>query len=210
MWHALAGHGPDPNKIKALDFACLSMIAARGSKGIYQHELVKLSGQDKRSLPARTDRLHNDGYIEKTRAAFQQLQPRKIVNTSHLILKRFAKSEPSAQSQNSPKHLSVDEYTESINNEDEDSNKQVGRPQWTPYRSLSSQIFELVAHSGTQGMTMKVSSRFRLSTGGTDPEQRPFAKGFSATMSASPWMNTLCGLWSVGNYRNLYIFVTFL
>ena len=162
MWHALAGHGPDPNKIKALDFACLSMIAACGSKGIFQHELVKLSGQDKRSLPARTDRLHNDGYIEKTRAPFQQLHPRKIIKTSHLVLKRFAKSESSAKLQTSPEPSSVDEHIESTNDKDGDSNGQVGRPvpHWTPYRSLSSQIFELVARSGAEGMTMKVSLSF--------------------------------------------------
>ena len=65
MWQVAAGHGPDPSKVPALDFACLSIIAARGPKGILQPELVAVSGQDKRSLPTRTDRLQQNGYIEK-------------------------------------------------------------------------------------------------------------------------------------------------
>ena len=65
MWQVAAGHGPDPVKVSTTEFACLSIIAARGSKGILQPELVEISGQDKRSLPRRTDQLHRNGYIEK-------------------------------------------------------------------------------------------------------------------------------------------------
>lgn len=162
MWHALAGHGPDPNKIKALDFACLSMIAARGPKGIYQHELVRLTGQDKRSLPARTDRLHDDGYIKKTRTSVQQLQPKKIINTSHLVLKRFVESTSSVPMQNNLSRLSVDEGNENGNEHDGDLiGQETGHvPQWTPDRSWSNQIYELVAQSGTKGMTMRVRLKF--------------------------------------------------
>lgn len=66
MWHALTGHGVDYSKIATLDFLCLSIIAAAGPKGITQTELVKLSGQDKRSVPKRTQNLFEDGYITKT------------------------------------------------------------------------------------------------------------------------------------------------
>ena len=66
MWHALTGHGVDYSKIPSLDFACLSIIAAAGPKGIIQPELVKLSDQDKRSVPQRTQRLFEKGYITKT------------------------------------------------------------------------------------------------------------------------------------------------
>ena len=66
MWHALTGHGVDYSKVPSLDFACLSIIAAAGPKGITQPELVKLSEQDKRSVPRRTQNLFERGYITKT------------------------------------------------------------------------------------------------------------------------------------------------
>lgn len=66
MWHALTGHGVDYSKVPSLDFACLSIIAAAGPKGITQPELVKLSNQDKRSVPRRTQNLFEKGYIAKT------------------------------------------------------------------------------------------------------------------------------------------------
>lgn len=66
MWHALTGHGVDYSKIPPLDFTCLSIIAAAGPKGIIQQELVKLSDQDKRSVPRRTQKLFENGYIAKT------------------------------------------------------------------------------------------------------------------------------------------------
>lgn len=66
MWYALTGHGVDYSKVPVLDFACLSIIAAAGPKGIMQPELVKLSDQDKRSVPRRTQNLFEKGYITKT------------------------------------------------------------------------------------------------------------------------------------------------
>lgn len=65
MWHALTGHGVDLSKIPQLEFACLCIIAAHGPKGIMQPGLVRLSGQDKRSVPRRTQRLCDNGYIVK-------------------------------------------------------------------------------------------------------------------------------------------------
>lgn len=65
MWHALAGHGVDLSKIPQLEFACLCIIAAHGPKGIMQPGLVRISGQDKRSVPRRTQRLCDNGYIVK-------------------------------------------------------------------------------------------------------------------------------------------------
>ncbi|KAI4237140.1 MAG: hypothetical protein LQ349_002064, partial [Xanthoria aureola] len=83
-WQALTGHAFDPDKIPRLDFACLSIIAAHREQGILQPDLVRISGQDKRSVPQRTQRLHDEGYISKTPV---------LVNRSHtsrLILKRYA------------------------------------------------------------------------------------------------------------------------
>ncbi|KAL9608894.1 MAG: hypothetical protein Q9167_006290 [Letrouitia subvulpina] len=84
-WQALAGHRPDPSKIPKLDFACLSIIGARKEAGILQPELVRLSGQDKRSVPDRTRRLYERGYIDKIPVLVKQS------HTSKLTLKRFAK-----------------------------------------------------------------------------------------------------------------------
>lgn len=65
-WQAVAGHPVDLKKLSAMQFILLSIIAAHGADGIQQPELVRLSGQDKRSVPHRTDELAKAGYIEKT------------------------------------------------------------------------------------------------------------------------------------------------
>ncbi|KAF2742044.1 hypothetical protein M011DRAFT_296951 [Sporormia fimetaria CBS 119925] len=64
-WQAVAGHGVDLKKVPEMQFVLLSIIAAHGPEGIHQPDLVKLSGQDKRSVPKRTDDLARAGYIEK-------------------------------------------------------------------------------------------------------------------------------------------------
>jgi len=210
MWHALAGHNPDLNKIKALDFALLSMIAARGPKGIHQHELVKLSGQDKRSLPARTDRLHDDGYIKKQRVSVQQFNPKRLLNTSHLMLKRFVKDSVSQSKQVS---TATTPANRAIDVRDEDHSEQGAAqrglaaidqiepasqngctprliPQWTPDRNLSNQIFNLVALSGIQGMTMRVSPKIQISRLRTeipaDHMHRTFGRTYLVNMFGSP------------------------
>ena len=91
-WYAAAGHGPDLERIPALEFACLSIIAAHGSNGILQPDLVKISGQDKRSVPVRTQNLHNKGYIVKKAMLFAGNR------TSKCTLKRFANDAPLPQS----------------------------------------------------------------------------------------------------------------
>ena len=91
MWHALTGHEPDPSRLKELDFVLLSIIASYGTKGILQHDLVRVSGQDKRSLPHRTDRLHEHGYIEKKKISsllWEEDYARKV-HTSLCTLRRF-------------------------------------------------------------------------------------------------------------------------
>ena len=84
MWYAAAGHAPDYNRVPRLDFVLLSIIAARRGKGILQPDLVRVSGQDQRSVPKRTQRLHDGGYIEK------KAVHAKGNRTSLCILKRFA------------------------------------------------------------------------------------------------------------------------
>ena len=86
MWLAICGHLPDPSKVVPLEFVLLSIIASTREKGILQIDLANASGQDKRSVPNRTDRLHARGYIEKRR-----IQVRGAL-TSLLILRMFAEA----------------------------------------------------------------------------------------------------------------------
>lgn len=90
MWHALTGHGVDHSRIPPLDFVCLSIIAAAGPQGIIQPELVKISDQDNRSLPKRTQALFEKGYITKTPIVLGSIR------TSICTLRRFI-TVPNAQ-----------------------------------------------------------------------------------------------------------------
>ena len=85
IWLALTGHEPSRNKVFDTEIALLSIIASHKSAGILQTDLTRSSGQDKRSVPKRTDALAAKGYIEK----------RTVLTTQHrtslCILKRFFK-----------------------------------------------------------------------------------------------------------------------
>lgn len=84
MWHAVAGHGPDLQRIPKFEFVCLSMITSRREQGILQADLTRSTGQDKRSVPRRTQNLHKHGYIEKKPVLFNGGR------TSWLYAKQFA------------------------------------------------------------------------------------------------------------------------
>lgn len=84
IWLALTGHSPDLSRCPRLEFACLLVIAAHGQAGIHQGDLIRLTGQDKRSLPKRTHELARKGYIEKKVVFFRRQR------TSHLRLRRYA------------------------------------------------------------------------------------------------------------------------
>lgn len=64
-WIAIAGHPIDLKKVPGSEFVLLSIIARAGPGGIAQPTLQKISGQDKRSIPERTNKLQAKGYIEK-------------------------------------------------------------------------------------------------------------------------------------------------
>ncbi|KAJ6062084.1 uncharacterized protein N7446_006204 [Penicillium canescens] len=85
-WFAITGHEPDESKVMPLELVLLSIIASRKSEGIVQPELVKLSGQDKRSVPTRTDKLQAKGYIDKRPVQIRGSR------TSLCTLKRFLRS----------------------------------------------------------------------------------------------------------------------
>lgn len=84
MWHAVAGHGPDLQRIPRFEFICLSVITSRREKGILQADLMKSTGQDKRSVPGRTQNLCKHGYIEKKPVLFNGGR------TSWLYAKKYA------------------------------------------------------------------------------------------------------------------------
>ena len=87
MWLAVAGHGPDNDKVQRLDFQCLMAIASCRENGILQTDLIRVTGQDKRSVPPRTQRLYEHGYISKVSVTA------KAARTSMLFLRRFAPKE---------------------------------------------------------------------------------------------------------------------
>ncbi|KAL9622568.1 MAG: hypothetical protein Q9160_003065 [Pyrenula sp. 1 TL-2023] len=86
MWLAICGHLPDFSLVLPLEFKLLSIIASAGESGVIQGDLIKISGQDKRSVPNRTKTLQVKGYIEKRR-----IQVRGS-HTSLLLLRKFART----------------------------------------------------------------------------------------------------------------------
>ena len=86
MWKALTGHGVDHKKVPPHEFKLLSIIAAHGEQGILQPDLVRLSEQDKRSVPKRTDQLHQNGYIVKNKVFTRAMR------TSCCVLKTFIRN----------------------------------------------------------------------------------------------------------------------
>lgn len=90
-WLAITGHEPDESKVFPTEFTLLSVIASAKSNGIIQPELVKLSGQDKRSVPRRTDVLQKKGYIIKSAIQI------KGTRTSLCTLRKFLGDKPASQ-----------------------------------------------------------------------------------------------------------------
>ncbi|KAJ6164897.1 B-block binding subunit of TFIIIC [Penicillium chermesinum] len=83
-WLAVTGHEPDETRVPSSEYGLLSIIASAKADGIPQTELIRRSGQDKRSVPKRTDALQRKGYIEK-----RNIQVRGS-RTSLCIARRFA------------------------------------------------------------------------------------------------------------------------
>lgn len=100
IWYAVAGHALDLSRMQRMDFKLLSIIAAHREKGILQPDLTRISGQDKRSTPPRTQRLHDKGYIEK-----KKVQTRGQV-TSLCTLRKFVY--PSSKSPSNPTEVAED------------------------------------------------------------------------------------------------------
>ncbi|KAJ5841857.1 hypothetical protein N7534_011687 [Penicillium rubens] len=103
-WLAITGHPPDDSKVLPLEFVLLSVIASRKSKGIVQPDLVKISGQDKRSVPKRTDALQRKGYIDK-----RPVQT-KTARTSLCTLQRFYRHITSDQAKEEPESKNMIDF----------------------------------------------------------------------------------------------------
>ncbi|SPN98883.1 uncharacterized protein DNG_01923 [Cephalotrichum gorgonifer] len=102
MWECVAGHGVDYQKLPRFEWLALVGIASIMEKGILQGDLTRLVGQDKRSLPRRTDELARKGYIEKRPILARGCK------TSKLWLKAFA---PAAPAQNEATETSAEDAT---------------------------------------------------------------------------------------------------
>lgn len=83
IWITLTGHERDTHKVPAKSFQLLEIIAAHRGQGITQPELVRISGQDKRSVPQRTAKLAEAGHIKKIPVLANRS------NTSLLIHSKF-------------------------------------------------------------------------------------------------------------------------
>jgi hypothetical protein len=92
IWQALTGHSMDLKKVPTMEFALLSLIAAHGVNGITQPDLVHFSGQDKRSVPHRTDELARKGYIVKNPVQAGKARTSLCVHTKFVSHNHFTTS----------------------------------------------------------------------------------------------------------------------
>lgn len=88
VWKALTGHGIDYRRVPALEWQALVAIGSSGEDGILQGDLGRVTGQDKRSVPRRTDFLAAKGYIAK------RTHMTRGSKTSKLWLAKFAPELP--------------------------------------------------------------------------------------------------------------------
>ncbi|KAL4975584.1 hypothetical protein BDW66DRAFT_137204, partial [Aspergillus desertorum] len=114
-WLAITGHEPDDTKVLPMEFALLSIIASRKSSGIFQPDLIKISGQDKRSVPKRTDVLQQKGYIEKR--AVQLKGARTSLCTLRKFLSQDARklaADTSENGANAVKMIDFNSFTDTL------------------------------------------------------------------------------------------------
>ncbi|RMD45019.1 hypothetical protein DV735_g30, partial [Chaetothyriales sp. CBS 134920] len=84
IYRSICGHSRQEAQLFPLEHALLMQIAASRANGIMQGDLGRQTGQDKRSVPKRTDFLCAKGYILKLPVI------NKGTKTSLLILRRYA------------------------------------------------------------------------------------------------------------------------
>ena len=160
LWWAAAGHGPDHEKVPPNHFSCLSIIASFREKGIPQPELVRLSGQDNRSVPKRTQTLQEQGYIEKVPTFF------KGHRTSQCILRRFAGSFSMEKNLETIVETSQRRVTEPDDSKSSKSSKStyLGMIQ---YRDRIEKMFELLQQNPIYGWNKLKKDVVRMSADGS-------------------------------------------
>ncbi|RKL34593.1 hypothetical protein BFJ72_g9325 [Fusarium proliferatum] len=84
MWESLTGHAVDYKRVPKSEWMLLLGIASTTTQGILQGDLGRLTDQDKRSVPKRTDSLLKKGYIVKRTTLVRGTK------TSKMWLKLFA------------------------------------------------------------------------------------------------------------------------
>ncbi|PNS18929.1 hypothetical protein CAC42_6024 [Sphaceloma murrayae] len=92
IWQAITDHGVDWKRVPKSEFQCLCVVAAHGPAGVLQPDVVRITKQDKRSVPGRTDKLAEKGYITKEACIGGGSK------TSLLRLKKFAQDPGSSLS----------------------------------------------------------------------------------------------------------------
>ncbi|CAN8095946.1 unnamed protein product [Discula destructiva] len=88
VWKTLTGHGIDFKRVPLMEWRLIVCIGSTKEAGIAQPDLVRATGQDKRSVPKRTDFLDIKGYIVKRTHMFRGMK------TSKLWLTQFAPELP--------------------------------------------------------------------------------------------------------------------
>ena len=78
MWECLTGHGVDFTRVPKSEWELIQGIASARENGILQGDLCRLTGQDKRSVPKRTDGLVRKGYITKRTVLVRGTKTSKI------------------------------------------------------------------------------------------------------------------------------------
>ncbi|KAK7735604.1 hypothetical protein SLS53_007343 [Cytospora paraplurivora] len=109
VWKTLTGHGIDYKRVPNLEWKCLVVIGSAKEDGIIQGDLVRTTGQDKRSVPKRTDFLQQKGYIAK------RTHMVRGTKTSKLWLARFAPTLPIPSNPLGSKNLSRGSLTKDMN-----------------------------------------------------------------------------------------------
>lgn len=179
LYWAICGHAPDTSKVSSLEFTLLTHIAATRQNGILQGDLVRASGQDKRSVPKRTDALCKKGYILKQDVYV------KGTKTSRLLMHRFGSGHLEARTRSAMRHSLNDEIDqdddasasfsrngvaaplseEQLSSFVDDPQDSSGRdlvPMWNPDRIWANALLDATRKAGLEGLSNLVSGFITL------------------------------------------------
>lgn len=147
VWRTMTGHGPDFRRVPNLEWKLLLVIGAKREEGIIQGDLVRVTGQDKRSVPKRTDFLSLKGYVAK------RTHMVRGTKTSKLWLTKFAPALPAPASplaglDMSPQALTKDMEPVFWKNQWVDNREKDGKDE-IAYMALGQTIMAIIKAWGT-------------------------------------------------------------